>query len=147
MIRTYDLPRPGIRYTHRPGAYAILTLGSRILVTWQARPHEEFQLPGGGVDPGEGSLAALHREVLEETGWRITAPRRLGAHRRFVYMPDYGVHAEKVCHIYHARPTFRVGPPSEPGHEAVWMEAGEAVARLGVDGDADFLADWLSGVR
>ena len=139
MIRTESRPDPDIRYTHRPGAYAILMLNGHVLVTFQKSPREELQLPGGGIDPGESAVRALHREVFEETGYRLAAPRRLGAHRRFVWMPEYRKHAEKVCHIYLARPTLRVGPPSEPEHEPVWLEAEEAVDRLSIPGDARFL--------
>ncbi|WP_375260320.1 NUDIX domain-containing protein [Palleronia sp.] len=139
MIRTEAAPEAGVRYTHRPGAYAILMLDGRVLVTFQKRPREELQLPGGGIDPGEGAVRALHREVYEETGYRIKSPRRLGAHRRFVWMPDYRMYAEKVCHIYLARPTLRISAPIEPEHEAIWMEAEEAVRRLSIPGDARFL--------
>lgn len=81
--------KPGMRYTQRPGAYAVLLRGRDVLLTHQAAPIPEFQLPGGGIDPGESPLAALYREVMEETGWRIARPRRLGAFRRFTYMPEY----------------------------------------------------------
>ena len=64
-------PEAGQKYTRRPGAYAILLRGSDMLVTYQGAPHDEFQLPGGGIDAGESPLVALHREVFEETGLSI----------------------------------------------------------------------------
>jgi 8-oxo-dGTP diphosphatase len=67
------------RYRRRPGAYAILWRDGAVLLTLQAEPRPEAQLPGGGIDAGESPLAALHREVREETGWTIAGARRLGA--------------------------------------------------------------------
>ena len=137
--REGEAVRPGIAYTYRPGAYAILWDGDAMLVTYQASPHDEFQLPGGGIDRGENTLPALHREVLEETGWAIAAPRRLGAFRRFVYMPEYGVWAEKLCHIYLARPVICRGAPPEAGHMAVWMSPAQAAWLLANEGDRGFV--------
>ena len=72
MIPRYGTPREaGRRYTLRRGAYAILWRDGRVLLTHQDEPWPEFQLPGGGIDPGESPLRALHREVFEETGIRI----------------------------------------------------------------------------
>ncbi len=141
MIRRYgETPLAGQRYKLRPGAYAILPRKDKFLMTWQDAPHNELQLPGGGIDPGENAIQALHREVCEETGWRIANPRRLGAFRRFVFMPEYDMWAEKVCYIYAARPVLRLGPPSEEGHTALWVSRDVAVAQLYNDGDADFVA-------
>ena len=134
-------PLAGKRYVLRPGVYAILPRGDDLLLTHQAEPVPEFQLPGGGIDPGEHPLTALHREVFEETGWRIARPRRLGAFRRFTYMPEYDLWAEKLCHIYLARPTLRLGPPSEPDHLPLWMAPREAARLVAVDGDAAFLRE------
>jgi 8-oxo-dGTP pyrophosphatase MutT (NUDIX family) len=78
MRRWGGSPRKGQTYRHRPGAYAILWNGAELLLTFQAEPEPELQLPGGGIDPGEGALRALHREVREETGWAIAGARRLG---------------------------------------------------------------------
>jgi 8-oxo-dGTP diphosphatase len=140
MIKRYgNTPVRGQRYLQRAGAYAILPRDRELLLTYQGAPHFEFQLPGGGIDPGESAIQALHREVFEETGWRISTPRKIGAFRRFVYMPDYDMHAEKICHIYIARPVLRLGPPAEDGHEAVWMDPAVALRLLANDGDAAFL--------
>lgn len=133
----------GQRYRMRPGAYAILPLDARILLTHQAAPAPEFQLPGGGIDSGEGPLAALHREVFEETGWRIAAPRKLGAYRRFTFMPEYQLWAEKVCHIYVARPVRPHGPPQEAGHSATLVDAGLALDLVASEGDRAFLESFL----
>ncbi len=140
MIRRVgEQVKAGIRYTHRPGAYAILVRNGQLLLTHQAEPEPEFQLPGGGIDPGENGVTALHREVFEETGWRIAGVRRLGAFRRFVFMPEYELWAEKVCHIYMARPVLRHGPPREHGHTAVWTTPGIARDLVANSGDALFI--------
>lgn len=147
MRRFGEPVRHGTRYTLRAGVYAVLPREGALLVTHQSKPYSEIQLPGGGIDPGESPLQALHREVLEETGWRIAPARRLGAFRRFTYMPEYDLWAEKVCTIYHALPIRPVGPPSEPGHTAVWMSPEVAIAELGNDGDRQFLMRALIGAR
>ncbi|MEP1933849.1 MAG: NUDIX hydrolase, partial [Roseibium sp.] len=100
-------PIAGQTYTRRAGAYAILPRDNQLLLTCQLGPEPDIQLPGGGIDPGESPITALHREVFEETGWRISTPRRVGAFRRFVYMPEYDLWAEKLCSIYVARPIRR----------------------------------------
>ena len=147
MIPRYgDMPRPDQRFVHRPGAYAILPRGGQILLTFQETPEAEFQLPGGGIDAGESPLAALHREVFEETGWAIATPRKLGTFRRFGYMPDYDIMAEKLCHIYIARPVLRHGPPLEEGHTAIWAAPETALGLLNGLGNADALAAAM-GIR
>lgn len=132
-------------YTRRPGVYAILPAGGRLLLTRQTVPSPEFQLPGGGIDPGESPLVALHREVLEETGWRIAPLRRLGVYKRFTFMPEYDLWAEKICHLYLARPVRQLHDPTEPHHDAVWTEARAAARLLASEGDAAMTAAYLSG--
>lgn len=145
MIRRFDLPPlPGQSYRRRPGVYAILERDGRILLTFQTAPTPEYQLPGGGIDKGEAPIHALHREVREETGWSIGGPRRLGVYRRFVFMPEYDLWAEKVCAIYLARPILRLGPPEEPGHSAHWVSHADALELLDNPGDRLFLMRHLA---
>lgn len=142
MIRRVgDAPYRDIQYRLRPGAYAILPMQGKLLLTLQMGSDEALQLPGGGIDPGESPLTALHREVFEETGWRIGQPRRFGAFRRFVYMPDYGFWAEKLCIIYVARPVRPIGPPTEPHHTAHVVPVSRALDGLDNIGDRTLLAE------
>lgn len=144
MTRRFgSAPQTGQKYILRPGAYAILPRHGALLLTHQADPEPEFQLPGGGIDPGEHPITALHREVFEETGWRIANVRRLGAFRRFTFMPEYDLWAEKLCIIYGALPVRPMGPPSEPGHTAIWMAPDLAMEHLGNPGDRHFVARHL----
>lgn len=144
MIRRYgERVKSGQRYQLRPGAYAILPRGNDILLTHQAEPIPEFQLPGGGIDPGEGPIQALHREVFEETGWRIGPAKKLGAYRRFTFMPEYEIWAEKICHIYVAQPVRAYGSPIETGHTAAMIKADLAIELVASKGDRAFLSSFL----
>lgn len=140
MIRRYGhSPLRGQRYHLRPGAYAFLMRDGQLLLTHQATPVPEFQLPGGGIDPGETGLRALHREVFEETGWSIGSARHLGSYRRFVFMPDYDRFAEKLCHVWIARPVLRRSAPTEPHHRACWASPDAAMDMLADPGARAFL--------
>ena len=135
---------PNRRYTLRPGVYCILNRAGRYLLTEEFDGLPDIQLPGGGIDKGESPLQALYREVMEETGWTIAKPRRVGVFRRFVFMPEYNLWAEKLCSVYVARPCQHIRPPSEPFHGTLWMTADEAIKALGNDGDRMFLQKWAA---
>lgn len=140
MIRRYGHPpRREQHHRLRPGAYGLLVRDGRLLLTRQAEPDPEYQLPGGGIDPGENGLRALHREVFEETGWTIGNARWLGSYRRFAFMPDYGWWAEKLCHVWTARPVRRLSDPTEAHHSAHWASPAAAVDLLADPGARAFL--------
>ncbi len=136
-------PDANRRYTPRPGAYAIVDAGDGILATFQEAPRPELQLPGGGIDEGENPLAALSREVMEETGYAIHGIRRLGMFHRFTYMPEYDLFAQKQCHVFFARLGPRRSDPTEPGHMAVFLPWETALHELSVPGDRHFLGLWM----
>lgn len=148
MLPRLGVPPRGERtYQRRPGAYALLVRGDHVLLTRKTDGTRERQLPGGGIDPGESQIAALHREVAEETGWTIGQPRRIGAYRRFAWLPDYGFWAEKICHIWLARPIIRHGAPTEPNHCADWVPLQAVPEVLSEPTGRDFLRLWLGHDR
>ena len=72
-----DDGRPAVRF-RRVAAYAIVRDDDRVLMTQLAEATPApgaWTLPGGGIDPGESPLAAVLREVHEETAHDLVAPR------------------------------------------------------------------------
>ena len=117
----------GVDYIQRPGVYAILPVRHRLLLTHQM----------------EHPISALHREVMEETGWTIQKPVRMGAFRRFVFMPEYDFWAEKVCTIFLAKPVMRLGDPTENGHTDHLVPIKLAPEIVENPGDKSFILHFL----
>ena len=135
------VPAEGLtRWTDRKGAYGLVVDHRGAIVVRTADPGHELILPGGGVDPGESPLRALHREIREETGWTVRPVRRLGAYLRFVRRRTDGTWLRKVCHVYLCRPALRLGPPSEPGHSPTRMRLADAAVLLSLEGERAFAA-------
>ncbi|MEM7670229.1 MAG: NUDIX domain-containing protein [Pseudomonadota bacterium] len=132
MKRIGEPWRPGKPYRDRPGVYALITGADGLLCVLQ---DGELQLPGGGVDPGEQPIRALHREISEETGWHIAEIRFFTRFQRFAWLPDYKFWARKTQTVYLARAIRSHGPPSEAGHTPVWLRPQDAPFELDVSGD------------
>jgi ADP-ribose pyrophosphatase len=80
----------------------------------------QWELPAGGVDPGESILAAAGREVREESGYQTTAHRLVSS-----FEPINGI-GDKVHHLVHCR---AVGEPAGFDENEVrsmrWISRGE----------------------
>lgn len=98
----------------------------RELLLVHRRRYDDWSLPKGKLEPGEGWSAAARREVLEETGYPV----------------DLGAFAGVISYVDHGRPkvvlywnmTLAAGPrgPVDDGEvaEAVWLPVERAVERL-----------------
>lgn len=70
-------------------AAILLDAQGRVLLVgndWQGYGHVRYTLPGGVVERGESTIDALSREVMEETGLRVTHVEHLA----------YSVHVEDL---------------------------------------------------
>ena len=138
MRRYGDPIRHGLNYRRRPGAYGLIVKGRQVLLALNESPGEEVVFPGGGVDPGESPVRALHRAVMEETGWRIAVKRRLGFYHRQIFMREYGFAAHKVCHIYLCVAGRQVAAPTEPDHQPVLVDLEVAQGALSLEAERRF---------
>jgi 8-oxo-dGTP pyrophosphatase MutT (NUDIX family) len=62
----------------RTAAYAVLLADRRILLT-RLSGSGRWTLPGGGIEFGEQPVAAVRREVLEETGLPLDGEQLMGS--------------------------------------------------------------------
>jgi len=68
-----------------------------------------WEIPAGGVDPGEAPADAAVREAIEETGWKPTG----ALDPVIVYHPSNGL-SDQTFHIFHAEGAVEVGEPTDP---------------------------------
>ncbi len=143
-MRCYEYPsHPNEYHQPRPGAYGIFMHKGQLLLTFQAGIHNQWQFPGGGVDKGESFSQALIREAYEETGWKVSVERKATIYRRFIYMPDYDIYAEKICHIYTGRAILRMGDPIEQEHSDALINPSSALQMLSDPSQVDVLSKFL----
>ncbi|HUD11054.1 MAG TPA: NUDIX domain-containing protein [Candidatus Saccharimonadia bacterium] len=79
--------------TWRPTANAIIFQDDQLLVV---KVDGAYHLPGGGVELGETPEAGVVREVLEETGLKVSRPQLIGSLTSFFAYSAFD--SEKVTH-------------------------------------------------
>ncbi len=93
----------------RPGVSAVISDAQGRVLLQQRTDNSRWGLPGGVVEYGESIVAALHREVMEETGLTIEIGRLIGVysdpdHHQIITYPDGNViHFVSTC--FECRPT------------------------------------------
>jgi 8-oxo-dGTP pyrophosphatase MutT (NUDIX family) len=83
-----------------------------VLLLWRHRFITDtwgWEIPAGGLDPGETPAAAAVRETLEETGWQA------GPVRPLVHFNPVNGLSDHVFHIFVADGAERVGEPTDVG--------------------------------
>lgn len=132
-----DLP---IKYI-RPGIKAFIVRGDKILIVKErvkrfGKETVIYDLPGGGIDPGEKLYDALRREVREEVGLEIEIEHPVG-NWDFVIPsfedPNFDVHI--ICLGYQCKLAndAKINTSHNPAKledifDAVWMSKTEILA-------------------
>jgi 8-oxo-dGTP diphosphatase len=109
-------------YRQRSAARAVLMDDKGSVALMHATKRQYYKLPGGGIDEGEDVLAALTRELLEETGCSARVVAELG-------IVEEWRDEVKLHQISYAYQAIKVGEPAElsltdseldEGFELVW---------------------------
>ena len=107
--------------------------GGGVEIALVHRPkYDDWSLPKGKLDPGEGFEEAALREVEEETGMRCTLGRELGETR---YRDNKD--RPKVVRYWAMDVTAGEFEPNDEVDELRWVSVDEATAMLSYDYDRD----------
>jgi 8-oxo-dGTP pyrophosphatase MutT (NUDIX family) len=110
-----------------------------VLLLWRHRFITDswgWEIPAGGLDPGESPAEAAGRETLEETGWRPGPLRPLVS-----FHPANGT-SDQMFHTFVADGATHVGEPTDVGEsERIEWVATSDVRRILRDGE---MVDGLS---
>jgi ADP-ribose pyrophosphatase YjhB (NUDIX family) len=83
------------KFVFRPSVYGVITNSKHELLLLRNKSNGKYWFPGGGIEIGERIIEGLKREVLEETGLKITVGELLLARENFFYY-------EPLDEAYHA---------------------------------------------
>lgn len=95
----------------RPAVGTIMQRGEQVLLLYRHRFITDswgWEIPAGGVDPGESPAEAAVRESREETGWQPASVRRLCS-----FHPADGV-LDQTFHIFVSNDAIEHGEPTDP---------------------------------
>ena len=82
-----------------------------LLLLWRHRFITDtwgYEIPAGGIDPGESAVDAGRREVLEETGWLVTGELS----ELITFFPMNGL-SDQTFTIFLAQGATHVGEPTD----------------------------------
>ncbi len=130
--------------TRRLAVRAVLRKGGRIAILRVTKRHHH-KLPGGGVEEGEDIMAALKREILEETGCVCDVVGELGM--TVEYRREQQRTQRSYCYI--ADVTEVIGEPELTPEERaeeyrlIWPTIDEAIQTLERDQPTDYVARFV----
>jgi 8-oxo-dGTP diphosphatase len=136
---------PGQAYADRQAAFGVAVLNGKVATARITRAGEQpyFDLPGGGVDPGETPEAAMVREFGEEVALAVQPGRLLGRVSQFMIKSD-GHPANNRSTLFEAEVAGQApGLKIEADHDLAWLDPLEAIARLRHESHAWAVAAWL----
>lgn len=103
----------------RSTAACVIQQNGRFLMVEEQRggPQSVFNQPAGHIEPGEGPLAAILREVVEETAWQVSLTGYLGL---YVFHTQSGQTFHS--HGFIAEPLHQLDLPLDPDITAAhWL--------------------------
>jgi 8-oxo-dGTP pyrophosphatase MutT (NUDIX family) len=134
-----------------PAAYPVSVKGvvvrdGRVLLLRNER--DEWELPGGRLEPGETPEQCVAREITEETGWTVMTGPILHSWLYHIAVANKDVFKDVFIVTYGCRPTSDVAPVLSHEHKEVGLFAEAEVPALPMPGGyKGSIAAWFAVLR
>jgi len=144
-IPQFGAPLPGRAYPDRPAAFGIALRDGRLAVAriTLAGGRQVHDLPGGGIDAGEGPAEALVREFGEEVGLRVAAGAELVRADQYFNSPEGSAHNVRGVFMTATVLAEAADLKIEDDHELIWLDPLEALGLMRREAHAWAIAAWL----
>ena len=144
-IPQFGAPGPGRAYPDRPAAFGIALREGRLAIARITLSDGAvvYDLPGGGIDPGEGPAQAMVREFGEEVGLKVEAETELTRADQYFNNPEGAAVNVRGVFLTAAILADRPGLKIEDDHELVWLDPVEAMTSVRREAHAWAIAVWL----
>lgn len=113
------------QYVLRPSCYAIIFDESCLKVAVIQKGTKYF-LPGGGMENAETRELCLHRELLEELGWKIEIQQYIGNAERYFYAEKEGIYYVNDGYFYICNKVNEHINRIEEDHILEWLSPSQA---------------------
>ena len=115
----------GAEYGYREICFGIAEKDGRFLVVFSGKDRN-ISLPGGGIEEGETPLEAVHREFMEEAGYKLKAAEELvDVHSYWNFKT--GKCVERFAHIFVVEiDEDSKTTPIEDWHTRLWVDMEDA---------------------
>jgi 8-oxo-dGTP pyrophosphatase MutT (NUDIX family) len=115
-----------VRFPNEAAGTVVHREGLGVLLLWRHRFITDtwgWEIPAGGVEPGETAEQAAVREVIEETGWQPVGVRHL-----ISYEPTNGI-SDQRFNLFMATGAIELGEPSDTteSERIEWIQVDELI--------------------
>lgn len=121
MVKIFGRKIDGLDYQMRKGVYAICFNSTMDKVLTVQNSKGDYFLPGGGIENGEDDFSCLEREMLEETGFKVTIGSYIGNAMKYFKSTK----AEPLLnngYFYLVELSDKVQEPLEDDHYISWID-------------------------
>lgn len=119
-----------VTYDVRNGVYIVILNETNDQIKLVQAPNGAYFLPGGEIEGAETQLEALERELLEELGYTVKAPRYLGAADEYFYSSHRNKYFYNPGFFYFSAAYEKVAQPLEDFNQVGWFPIATAQSLL-----------------
>lgn len=119
-----------LTYKTRVGAYLIIPDAQHYRMLLVTAPNGALLLPGGEMEAGENQAATMERELLEEAGFKVNAPKYLGRAGEYYYSHFRQQAYYNPGYFYVTDGFEKVKDPLEDFNNLIWLPIPQAIQGL-----------------